>query len=197
MLKKKLQEFLYYYKKKGIKDTAKRISARYTRILKFRINAIDLDYNFNGRELDPEYTVIIDDLSVLDKLRKERDDLPREFYVDKTHGGKKFHLVLLDSEPVYIHWLFGKGEFSKFCDIQDEKTVELQFGYTMPKFRGKRIMAKAMNYTCQDLRLKGYKRVVNVVSEGNVNVIKGMRFTGLTPIAHVNSYFSLIKKVKV
>ncbi|MDZ7833622.1 MAG: hypothetical protein U5L07_17890 [Desulfobacterales bacterium] len=196
-MKKKLQEFLYYYKKKGIKDTAKRISARYTRILKFRINAIDLDYNFNGRELDPEYTVIIDDLSVLDKLRKERDDLPREFYVDKTHGGKKFHLVLLDSEPVYIHWLFGKGEFSKFCDIQDEKTVELQFGYTMPKFRGKRIMAKAMNYTCQDLRLKGYKRVVNVVSEGNVNVIKGMRFTGLTPIAHVNSYFSLIKKVKV
>lgn len=156
-----------------------------------------MDYNFNGRELDPEYTVIIDDLSVLDKLRKERDDLPREFYVDKTHGGKKFHLVLLDSEPVYIHWLFGKGEFSKFCDIQDEKTVELQFGYTMPKFRGKRIMAKAMNYTCQDLRLKGYKRVVNVVSEGNVNVIKGMRFTGLTPIAHVNSYFSLIKKVKV
>lgn len=194
---KKLKELLYYYKKKGLKDTTKRITARYTRILKFRINAIDLDCNFNGPELEPEYTVIIDDFSVLDKLRKDRDDLPREFYVDKTHGGGKFYLVLLDSDPVYIQWLFTKGEFSKFCDIQDEKTVELQFGYTIPKFRGKRILAKALNYTCQDLRRKGYKRVVNVVSEGNVNVIKGMTFTGLTPIAHVNSHFSFIKKVKI
>lgn len=197
MLTKKLLEFLYYYKKKGLKDTARRILARYTRILRFRVNAIDLDYDFHGPELEPEYTVIIDDFRALDKLRKDRDDLPREFYVDKTHEGKKFYLVLLNSEPVYIHWLFGKGEFSKFCDIQDDKTVELQFGYTMPKFRGRRILAKAMNYTCRDLSRKGYKRVVNVVSEGNVNVIKGMEFTGLTPIAHVNSYFSFIKKVKV
>jgi len=196
-LKKKLQELIYYYKKKGLKDTVKRITARYTRILRFRINATELTDNFYGPELEPEYTLIIDDFSVLEKLRNDRDDLPREFYVDKTHGGRRFYLILLNFEPVYIHWLFGKNEFSKFCDIQDEKTVELQYAYTMPKFRGNRIVGKALKFSCQDLYQKGYKRVVNVVSEGNVNVIKGMKFSGLTPIAHVNSYFSFIKKVKV
>ncbi|RJP41183.1 MAG: hypothetical protein C4548_09500 [Desulfobacteraceae bacterium] len=194
---KKLLELYIYIQKKGFKDTAKRIKSRYTKIIKYRINAIDLDDNLDNSIDKIEYAVIIDDLALLENLRKPRDDLPREFYIDKTHGGKKFFLFLLNSEPVYIHWVFGKNEYSKFCNIQDEKTVELQFGYTMPAFRGKQILAKALDYTCQHLRWKGYKRVVNVVSEGNVNCIRGMKASGLKPIAHVTSYFSFIKKVKL
>lgn len=193
----KLNELLFFYKKKGLRETAKRIFTRYGRVLKFRINAVDLTKDFKGIPLGPEYTVIKDDLNALDKIRNSREDLPREFYIDKTHKGKRFYLFLYNSEPVFIHWVFGKGEFSKFCDIQDEKTVELQYAYTLPPHRGKRVMAKALDYTCKDLKRKGYEKVVNVVSEGNVNVIRGLEFTGLTPITSVRSYFSLVRKVKV
>lgn len=194
---KKLQEFLYYFKKKGIKDTAKRIIDRYTKILRFTLYKGNLNDDIHGPTLENKYKIITDDTEFLKKIRSERDDLPREFYIDITHNGKKFYLVTLRDEPAYIVWIFGKGEFSKFCIFSNDKTVEFAYGYTMPSFRGQKLYSKTMNYACQDLKKRGYETVVGVISNGNVNCHKAIQYTILKQYASIKSYFSFIKKVKV
>lgn len=193
----KLKEIYYYYKKKGLTETLRRSRSRFFSIITFRINMRDLSSECEGITIDPEYKVITDDLAALEKLRRNVVNLPREFYIDRTHNGKRFYLLVCGQEPAYIHWVFGKGEYSRFCKIQDDVTVELQYAYTMPGFRGKRLFAKALNYTCNDLRKKGFKRVINVVSEGNVSCHRGMEFSGLKEYTKVKSYFSYVKKVTI
>jgi len=193
----KLKEIYYFYKKKGLADTLRRLRSRIFSVTTFRVNICELNSECEGITVDPEYKIIIDDLAALDQLRSEVEGLPREFYIDRTHKAKRFYLLVHGKEPAFIHWVFGKGEYSRFCKIQDDVTVELQYGYTMPSFRGKRLVAKALNYTCNDLRKKGFKRVINVVSEGNVSCHRGMEFSGLKEYTKVKSYFSYVKKVTI
>lgn len=197
MLGKKLQEFIYYYKKKGIRDTAKRILAKYTKILSFTIYKGSLNEDIDGPTLENKYKTITDDIEFLKNVRSKRDDLPREFYIDITHNGKRFYLVSLGDEPAYIVWVFGKGEFSRFCIFSNEKTVEFAYGYTMPSFRGQKLYSKTMNYACQDLKEKGHETVVGVISSGNVNCHKAIQYTILKKYASIKSYFSFNKKIRI
>jgi len=193
----KVRELYIYALKKGLKDTLQRIYSNYFHILTFILYKRELDDGFSGIMLDGDYRCVEGNLDMLDKLRKERDDLPREFYIDQTHGGRLFYLVYSRDELAYIHWVFRKGEYSRFFDIKDESTVEFNYNITLPKFRGNRLEAKTMNYICEDLRKKGYKRAVGAVSVGNVLSIKGMNRTGLKEFKRVKSYFSFVKKRKV
>jgi hypothetical protein len=194
---RKLNELLIYIKKKGIKETIRRLYARYASVLEFRLSSIDLENESIEVQNDSKYSIVIDDMNELARIRGEFPQCSREFYIDKTHGGKRFYLYLLNGEPVYIHWVFGKNEYSRFFNIKNQKIVELQYAYTMPKFRGNKIIGNALNFACSDLKKKGYKRVMSAVSEGNVACIKGMEITGFRKIATVKSFFSFTKKVTV
>jgi hypothetical protein len=193
----KLRELYIYALKKGLKDTLHRLYSNYFHILTFILYKRDLDDGFLGIMLDGDYKCIMGNLDLLVKVRKARNDLPREFYIDQTHGGKLFYLVYFRDALAYIHWIFRKGEYSRFFDIQDETTVEFNYNTTLPKFRGSRLQAKTMNYICEDLKKKGYKRVLGAVAVTNVLSIKGMNRTGLKEFKRVKSYFSFVKKTKV
>jgi len=193
----KLRELYIYALKKGLKDTLQRIYSNYFHVLTFILYKRELDDGFSGIMLDQDYRCVEGSLDLLNRERKARNDLPREFYIDQTHGGKLFYLVYRKDELAYIHWIFRKREYSRFFDIQDETTVEFNYNTTLPKFRGNRLQAKAMNYICEDLRKKGYKRVLGAVAVSNVLSIKGMNRTGLKEFKRVKSYFSFVKKTKV
>jgi len=193
----KLKELWIYVIKKGLKDTLQRLYSNYFHILTFILYKRELDDGFSGIMLDGDYRCVEGSLHLLNRERDGRKDLPREFYIDKTHGGKLFYLVYRIDKLAYIHWIFRKGEYSRFFDIQDESTVEFNYNITLPEFRGNRLQAKSMNYICEDLRKKGYKRAVGAVSVGNVLSIKGMNRTGLKEFKRVKSYFSFVKKRKV
>lgn len=197
---KKINELYFYYKKKGFRDTAKRIYGKYFSISSFTVYKGILgkeNINESNSLIEDGYEIIINDIEYLKKIRYERNDLPREFYIDVTHGGQKFYLVSLEKEPAYIVWIFGKDEYSRFCNISDHKTVEFAYGYTMPLFRGKRLYSKTMNYACNDLKNKGYEIVLGVISEGNVNCHNAIKYTVLREYKKINSYFSFNKKLKV
>jgi len=193
----KLKELSIYIKKKGLNDALKRIYSNYFHILNFILYKRDLNDGFTGITLDSKFRCIEGNLELLKRERKARENLPREFYVDQTHHGKLYYLVYDKDELAYIHWLFRKGEYSKFFKIQDESTIELNYNITLPKFRGNRLQAKTMNYICEDLKNKGYKMVIGAVSTGNILSMKGMARTGLKEFKRVKSYFSLVKKTKV
>jgi hypothetical protein len=190
----KFIELITYYKKKGLLETIHRIKSRYLSITKFIIYKRDLDENYNGIELGPEYKVIIDDFNVLNELRIKRSDLPREFYIDKTHAGRHFYLVFKGNEVAYIHWVLLKDDYSRFFNLKDGKTAELNYNITLPEFRGDKLMSKTINFICNDLKGKGYKTLVGAVSEGNILSHKSLRKTGFREDCKILSVFSISKK---
>lgn len=193
----KLRELCVYFIKKGFKDTVQRIYSNYFHVVTFILYKRELDDGYLGIVFDQDFRCIEGNLHLLKREREARKDLPREFYVDRTHGGKVFYLVYYRDELAYIHWIFRKGEYSRCFDIQDEVTVEFNYNLTLPQFRGNRLQAKTMNYICEDLRKKGYKRAVGAVAAGNVLSIKGMNRTGLKEFRRVKSYFSFLRKTVV
>ncbi len=194
---KKIRELYVYYKKKGLRETVHRIKSRYFSINTFLLYKRNLKDNFSGIMPDSDYRCVEGNMQLLIEARKIRDDLPREFYIDETHGGKVFYIVYWQDEIVYIHWIFRNGEYSRFFNIQDKSTVEINYMMTIPKFRGKRIQAKAINSTCEDLKEKGVSTVICAVSDGNTNSIKGLLRTGLKEFKRVKSYFSFVSRTLI
>jgi len=193
----RLMELWVYARKKGLRDTVRRILSRYFHVQTFILYKRELDDGFLGIMPERDFTVVEGNLDDLKRIRSQRGDLPREFYVDETHGGRLFYLVYFKAELAYIHWVFRKGEYSRFFDIQDETTFEFNYNFTLPQFRGNRLQARTMNYICEHLKEKGYKRAVGAVAAGNVLSIKGMHRTGLKEFKRVRSYFSFVRKTKV
>ena len=194
---KKIKQLYFYIKKKGLNDTIQRIYLNYCHIQSFILYEQSLDDNFLGISLEPEFKCIKGNIDLLNKIRKNRKDLPREFYIDESHGGNFFYLVYCQKEVAYIHWIFRKGEYSRFFDIHDDKTVEFNYNFTLPKFRGNRLQAKTMNYISKELKAKGYKKTLGAVASTNILSKKGMNRTGHKEFKIVNSYFSYVKKTKI
>lgn len=183
----KTLELYTYLRKKGIRDTVSRIKQRYFSVTKFIVYRRDLEEDFNGIELGPEYTVSKDDFFLLDKIRSSRADLPREFYVDKTHGGKHFYLVLKNGEVAYIHWVMLKGDYSRFLKINRDGIAELNYNTTLPEYRGNKLMARTINYICKDLKKAGYKTLYGVIADGNHNSHMSLKRTGFRAVCTLES----------
>jgi hypothetical protein len=193
----KMLELYIYFSRKGFKDTLLRLYSNYFHVLNFILYKRDICDGFTGISLEPQFRCIESDLDLLRKERKANRNLPREFYIDQSHGGKFFYLVYHENEIAYIHWIFRRGEYSRFFSIQDDAIFEFNYNFTLPKFRGNRLQAKTMNYICEDMKRKGFKIALGAVSTGNILSVKGMAKTGLKEFRRVHSYFSFVKKTKV
>jgi hypothetical protein len=194
---RKIRELYTYASKKGLKDTLQRIYSNYFHVLTFVLYKYELDDGFSGITIDGDYQCVEGSPTLLDRERDGRKDLPREFYLDKTHEGKLFYLVYKRDELAVIYWIFKKGEYSRFFDIQDESTFEFNYNITLPEFRGNRLQARTMNYISEDLRKKGFKRALGAVSAENIFGMKAMDRTGLKEFKRAKSYFSFVRKTKV
>jgi hypothetical protein len=187
----KFLELKRYCRTNGFWATLQRLKMRYLSTEDFTLYRWDLTTDFQGIELGPEYTVVKDDFALLDRIRFSRDDLPREFYADRTHGGKHFYLVFKNYEPAYIHWVFFKGDYSRFF-ILSNSSAEVNYNTTLPGFMGDKLMAKVMNYIGKDLRAEGYKTMVGAVSNGTLYAHKSMARTGFVPFIKSKSVCSIV-----
>jgi hypothetical protein len=192
-----LRELYTYASKKGLKDTLQRIYSSYFHVLTFVLYKRELDDGFSGITIDGEFRCVEGSQALLEREREGRKDLPREFYLDKTHGGKRFYLVYRGDELAVIYWIFKKGEHSRFFDIQDDSTFEFNYNITLPEFRGNRLMARSMNYISEELRKKGFKRALGAVAAENIFSMKAMDRSGLREFKRAKSYFSFVRKTKI
>lgn len=178
-------------------ETITRIKSRYFSINEFVLFRNDL------RDTDSIYQLITDVeylLGTMDELRLYRDkyhDLPREFYIDQTHGGKEFYLGFYKGELAQICWVFRRGGYSRFFNFKDDLSAEVNYIITLPLFRGKGFSANILNYICNQLANEGLRAVYGGIAADNVLMVRGMQSTGFHEFKRVKSYFSALIKTSV
>jgi RimJ/RimL family protein N-acetyltransferase len=165
------------------------------RINTFIIYEKDLNEELLSHNLDPDFKVITPTEEELETFRKGLD-LTREFYYDKVHGVKKCYLVFCKNEIAYIHWIYRKGDPNRFLILGDG-VAELNYNTTVPKFRGRGLMAKMILYIFHDLKKQGYKKAVGVIHENNIPGVKSAERAGWCEIGRIKTIGPFNRKIKV
>jgi hypothetical protein len=146
------------------------------RVNRFLLFENDLTRKLPPHGLDPEYRVVKPGLEELDRIRTGKA-LPREFYYDRIYHARTCYLAFRGSELAYIHWVFTRGDYSRFL-ILGEGVAELNYNTTLPPFRGCRLSARMMAYISLDLQGAGYQKVMGIIHERNVASIKCIEQAG-------------------
>jgi len=155
----------------------------------------DLMRELPPHNLDPEFEVIKPTLEELRNIRIGKN-LPREFYYDELLNIRACYLAFYKGELAYIHWLFFKGDYSRFLILSD-RVAELNYNTTLPEFRRRRLSAKMMAYISNDLQDSGYEKVMGVIHEGNIASIKCILQAGFKETRHIKALGPLHRKLKV
>jgi ribosomal protein S18 acetylase RimI-like enzyme len=164
-------------------------------INKFILLGTELDVELPPYHMDAEFSIIKPTLKELADLRRGKD-LPREFYYDQIHGVKRCYLALHGDEIAYIHWLYFKGDYSRFLKLSDG-VAEFNYNTTLPNFRGRGLMASMMAYILRDLQKEGYEKAVGVVHERNEPAIKSVKKAGLRELQKIKTLGPFNRKIKV
>jgi len=114
------------------------------RINTFIVYENDLTKELCEHNLETDFRVVKPTMEELKKIRSGMD-LSREFYYDRIYNAKTCYLAFKDDKVAYIHWVFFKGDYSRFLILRDG-IAELNYNTTMPEFRGIWLSAKMMAY---------------------------------------------------
>ena len=123
-------------------------------------------------------------------------ELPREFYCDRFHGVKTCYVVMHEAEPAYIHWIYRRGDANRFLRLGDG-VAEVNYITTLPKFRGRKLMARMMTLTMNDLKRSGCRKLVSVVNTYNPPAIKSMRAAGFKEVRRIRTLGPLNRKYAI
>lgn len=164
----------------------------------FKINQfigyyVKLDDNLLVPDNDLAMYKIYTDINDLKRIR-EGKELPREFFYDQMHGISKFYLVVSGDEPVYIHWVYVKGDKNRFL-VLDDGDAELNYNTTMPKYRGRGLMNHMIRYILLDLKSKGFKRAFGVVHADNIPALKNMSKCGFIEFTRLKTFGQFNNKI--
>jgi len=165
------------------------------RINTFLIFECDLGGNIAEPNIELPFRAVTPTLEGLDRLRKGRD-LPREFFYDKIHDVDNCCLALFGEEIAYIHWLYFKGDYSRFL-VLDESTCEINYFFTLPKYRGRGLSSKMLAHSTRYLREQGYRKAVVVVHQNNVSFIKNIRKLPFQETRRIRTFGPFNRKVAV
>lgn len=166
----------------------------------FRVNTFlvfehDLRREVPDVALDPQIKIITPALEELDRLRKGKD-LPREFFYDQIHNVKRCCLAFYGGEIAYIHWVYSKGDYSRFLKLSDG-VCEINYLTTLPKFRGRKLSSKMLAYAFKFLQKSGYNKVVVVVHENNVAFIKNIKRLDFKETKRIKTFGPFNRKTTV
>ncbi len=145
--------------------------------------------------IDSDFRVIKPTLDELEIIREGRN-LSREFYYDKILNAMTCYIAFHGDEIAYIHWVFFKGDYSRFLVLRDG-VAELNYNTTLPEFRGRWLSAKMMAYISKDLQEAKYKKVMGVIHEFNYPSIKCIKRAGFVEVSRIKTLGPLHKKIVV
>lgn len=152
--------------------------------------------NKDVAEIDlPGVTFDIPSLEEIAFLQSQ-EELPREFYCDQYHKVSSCCVAKVDGELAYIHWVYLKGDFSRFLRIGSD-SAEINYVLTLPKYRGRRISTAAFNYSMLALKQKGVKNIFAVVHDKNIASIKSFERAGFMEVGSIYSLCQFNRKVSV
>ena len=147
----------------------------------------DLSTSFYSPKNNMEIKIIRNDFDILKRIRSLNPNLPAEFYFDQIDGCKQFYLLVLKNnnelEPAAICWIYDYKEFNKILFLKKYE-VEFKHGITLEKYRGRGLFTTLLYYMLEDLKNRGFERIVNIIETHNKASIK----------IHQNIGFKIIKK---
>jgi len=165
------------------------------RVNTFYVYENDLTQELPELNIESEFKVLKPNLEELSRMR-EGKDLPREFYYDEIFNARTCYLVLCGDELAKIYWVLFKGDYNRFLLLSDG-VAELNYNTTLPKFRGKQLMARMIVYISQDLKKAGYKKLMGVIHEFNPPAIRAIEKAGFKRIARIKTLGPFNRKRKV
>jgi RimJ/RimL family protein N-acetyltransferase len=165
------------------------------RINTFLVYENDLTRELPDYNLGSDFKVIKPTLEELTRVRDGRG-LPREFYYDKIYNAKTCYLAFKENELAYIHWVFFRGDYSRFLILSDG-VAELNYNTTLPKFRGNWLSAKMMAYISRDLQKAGYKKVMGIIHEFNIPSIECIKKAGFKEVGRIRALGLFHRKFRV
>jgi RimJ/RimL family protein N-acetyltransferase len=130
------------------------------------------------------------------KQIREKENLPKEFYCDVSHGWKTCYVVLHHGEIAHVIWVCYPSERSRFFRCKGA-VAELNYNITLPRFRGHGLSVRAMDHICEAERSRGIEVMLGVVHSQNIAMIKCMKKSGFAEVGTTKSLGQWNRKTTV
>lgn len=192
---KNLKRISYHHYGNSPFSIVKFIFFSFFRMNTFIVFECDLEKPLLPTMLDSNFKVIRPSMEELDRLRKDKD-FPREFFYDQFHKVRTCYLALYEDEIAYIHWVYFKGDDSRFLKLRED-AAEINYVTTLPGFRGKKLSSQMLIYTARSLQESGYKKLIIVVHENTIALIKNLKGTGFRETRRIKTIGPFNRKVQV
>jgi len=171
---------------RGVFDAIRPRLVSRTQFVRF---AIDLE-TWRPPHAAPSSVEVRHGLDELERLRRHREDLPSEFYLDRLRGARRPYLGFHDGRVGHISWLFTPVERPRLITLGPDE-VELDGAFTLPEARGQGLLTAVECAILLDARREGYARAYTHVAVDNVASLRGVRKTGFTPAGIVTLRWTL------
>ncbi len=120
-------------------------------------------------------------LSELVRYRRQQPGLPRQFYMDYTHGFDRHYLGLVDGRIGHITWVVTTANDPLQMRLGPED-VMLDGVYTLAEFRGRGLLSAVERVILDDAKGEGRRHAYTHVSHDNVASLRGVLKTGFRPV---------------
>jgi RimJ/RimL family protein N-acetyltransferase len=112
--------------------------------------------------------------------------LPYDFYADELYGLHWFYLSFWESQLANIVWLALTPDTCTVANLNLQPgEVEMRNGYTIPHYRGRRILTYAHCFILDDLKQAGMHTVYTHVEETNRASLSASGRLGFQPVGIV------------
>ncbi len=169
---------------KGIRETFYWFYFGYLKVNKFFLFRRELDNPFP--EVLQRDDILIKQISLqqLKEIRQNYPKLPEEFFCDIFEGGKTCFVGFVDGKVAHIMWVFFHKDRSRFFNLK-EKEAEINYGVTLPEFRGLNLYPLTVKSISNWLKENQYKWLYGAIHDKNVNAINAIAKCGFQKIGEI------------
>jgi RimJ/RimL family protein N-acetyltransferase len=100
-----------------------------------------------------------------------------ELYADRLHGARRVYLAFAEGRLAHVAWLFTHEDRTLQISLAPDE-VEINFVYTVPAYRGRRVMTAVHTRMLEDVRRQGVRRAYMHVAIDNQASIRAVVRTG-------------------
>lgn len=139
-----------------------------------------------NRDNDTDGKVIIKkgEIEELEAYCKRANAKAWEFYCHRYDGVDEFFIAKDGDTICCITWIYKKNDPNRFL-ILGETDALVQYGLTLPQYRGHGLLPAVLQAIAQYLGTQGYRRVYGMILESNRSSIRGTTKAGFVKVGEV------------
>jgi GNAT superfamily N-acetyltransferase len=152
---------------------------------------VDLDaWPDGGAPPGPGVEVRRGSLAELARPRRRLPGLPRQFYMDYTHGFDRHYLGIVDGRIAHITWVLTTADDPLQMRLGPDD-IMLDGVYTLAEFRGRGLLSAVERTILDDAKREGRRHAYTHVSHDNAASLRGVMKTGFRPVGVLDWHWVL------